>query len=221
MQSAMKILLTAGLSAAAMYLLDPADGKRRRARARARLEDGRDSLVQGANKAAEGVDKAARQARDLGHDASKRTDGIVESLRDLGHEIGERAAQLMLGATAAGRVARDRASATAHSVGSAVERHRPHRSASRAPAVKVLRSPVTWVVTVGVGAAAMYFFDPSQGLYRRAKLRKQVDDLRAKLLPSRSRETRAETAIDEPSVAQPGGNGSGRDLHERDASLRS
>lgn len=182
MQPAMKILLTAGLGAATMYYLDPAQGRKRRDLARAQLEHGRHSL-----------EHASRQARFVGHDVGERAGRALNGMRAAGHGVGDRAERALHRARAArdgvgdraGRLAhglretghdvRERAAGVAASLGSLFERGRSRahfrRDTNSRSALKFLGIPLKWLFVGGLGAAAMYFFDPSQGIYRRSRFR--------------------------------------------------
>jgi gas vesicle protein len=155
MQSLMKILLGAGVSAASMYYLDPSRGQDRRADARARLEYGRNAVAEGVNKASSGFDSAARQARDAGSKLGRETGRLSHGARNL----------------AAGAVG------TAASFLNRSQSHGTTRAALKhAPRGKFLIPG--WAITAGVGAAAMYFFSPSQGEARRARLYERLDGWR-------------------------------------------
>lgn len=149
MQSLMKILLGAGVTAASMYYLDPSRGQDRRADTRSRLEHGKDAVAKGVHKASSGFDSASRRARDAGSKLGRETGRLSHDARNLA-------------AGAAGTVA------------SMLNRNRS-RIKSRAalqsaPRAKFMLIPGSWIVTVGLGAAAMYYFDPAQGQSRRLRL---------------------------------------------------
>lgn len=192
MQSSFRILLTAGLGAATMYYLDPSRGSRRRALARARFEDGRDSLTHGVQKATHGLDRATRRARVISRDASRRADRFMHGARTLSHDIGEHADEATHGARIFGREARDRAAGAAATLGSFIERNRPNGRLlpENGESRRLLTSPAAWLITVGAGAAAMYFLDPVQGLYRRTRFRDRVNRWRAKLAEGASETVR-------------------------------
>ena len=128
MHTPMKILLSAGFTAASMYYLDASRGNERRADARARFENGKDLL--------------SRETGKLNHGA------------------------------------RNLAAGTAGTVASLLNRNRSHgnaRAALRdAPRATFLLIPGTWIVTVGLGAATMYYFDSLQGQSRRTRLRARL-----------------------------------------------
>jgi gas vesicle protein len=155
MQSIMKILLTAGAAAASMYYLDPSSGQDRRAVARARLEDGKDTVAHGVHRASNRFDSASRQARDAGRTLGRETGKLSDDAREL-------------------------AAGVAGTVASFLNRNR-----SQGKARAALRSATRgkflipgWLITTGVGAAAMYFFSPSQGEARRARLYERLDGWR-------------------------------------------
>lgn len=182
MQPAMKILLTAGLGAATMYYLDPAQGRERRDLARERLEYGRDRL-----------EHASHTAKVVGHDVGERTERALHGLRAVGqgigdragrtlhraqavrHDVGRRAGRLGHGLRDAGYGARERAAGAASTLGSLFGRSGSnvgfHRNRKGRSALKLMGIPVKWLFVAGIGASAMYFFDPSQGLYRRVRFR--------------------------------------------------
>ncbi len=149
MQSVMKILLGAGVTAASMYYLDPSRGQDRRAEARARLEHGKDAVAQGVHKASSGFDSASRHARVAGHRLGQETGKFSHGARNL-------------------------AAGAAGTAVSFLNRNRSHgrtRAALRdAPRGKFLLIPGAWIATIGLGAAAMYYLDSSQGESRRARL---------------------------------------------------
>ena len=74
--------------------------------------------------------------------------------------------------------ARNLAAGAAGTFASFLNRNRSHgkaRAALRvAPRAKVLLIPGTWIVTVGLGAATMYYFDSLQGQSRRKRLRARL-----------------------------------------------
>jgi hypothetical protein len=162
MKSPTKALLPAGLGAVAMYYLDPAQGRKRRDLARDRIEYGRDRL-----------EKASHTARVVGHDVSERADGAFARARAVGHDVGERAGRLTHGLKSVGRDTGHRAAGAVSSLGSLFN-GRPARRAPRESAWKFLGVPVMWVFIAGIGASVMYLFDPSQGIYRRARLRQRL-----------------------------------------------
>lgn len=182
MQRAMKIMLSAGLGAATMYYLDPAQGRERRDIARERLEHGRDSL-QHAGKTAMAVghdvgDRAGRTwygVRAAGHQVGSRADRALHRARAVGYDVGDRAGRLTHGLREAGHDVRERAAGAASSLASLFERGRSRghvrRNRTGRSALKFLGIPLTWLFVAGIGASAMYFFDPSQGLYRRVRFR--------------------------------------------------
>lgn len=162
MKSPTKVLLTAGLGAVAMYYLDPAQGRKRRDLALDRIEYGRDRL-----------EKASHTARAVGHDVSERADGAFARARAVGHDVGERAGRLTHGLRSVGRDTSHRAAGAVSSLGSMFN-GRHARRASRGSAWKFLGVPVMWLFVAGIGASVMYLFDPSQGIYRRARLRQRL-----------------------------------------------
>ncbi len=149
MQSLMKILLGAGVTAASMYYLDPSRGNDRRADARARLEHGKDAVAQGVHKASNSFDSASHHARVAGHRLGQETGKFSHGARNL-------------------------AAGAAGSVLSFLNRNQARgkvRAALRdAPRGKFLLIPGSWIATIGLGAAAMYYLDSSQGESRRARL---------------------------------------------------
>lgn len=190
MQHTTKFLLTAGIGAAAMYFLDPAQGQRRRELARDRLEHGRET-------AAHTLDRATQVARAVGHDVSVGADRTVHGLRavrrgvgdvaektarrarslghearSLGHEVGSRTERLAHGLRAVGRDTRERA-ARAGSVVIPFDGRRSGKALTRSSLrpLRLMGIPLKWLLVAGIGASAMYFLDPSQGLYRRARVR--------------------------------------------------
>jgi hypothetical protein len=149
MQSLMKILLSAGFAAASMYYLDPSRGQERRAVARSRLEDGKDALAQGVHTASNRFDSVSRHARDAGRTLGRETGRLSQDARNL----------------AAG------AAGTALSFLNRNRSHGKARAALRdAPRGKFLLIPGSWIATIGLGAAAMYYLDSAQGESRRARL---------------------------------------------------
>jgi hypothetical protein len=157
MKSPTNLLLTAGLGAVAMYYFDPAQGRKRRDLARDRIEYGRDRL-----------EKASYTARRAGHDVGRRADRSIHRLRAVGHEISERADAAYERARAVGHDTGHRAAGAVSSLGTLFgERH----SSRAAAPMKLVGVPVLWLLVAGIGASVMYLFDPSQGLYRRARLR--------------------------------------------------
>jgi hypothetical protein len=186
MQTPMKILLAAGLGAASMYYMDPTRGQKRRRLARARIEYGKDAVSHGVQSATEGFNTASRHARAAGHQVSRRSGKLWKGARSLGHDLGERMDQVSHGASDAGNEVRNRAAGAAATVGSFFNRHRPNghalaemRDEPRGK-LKFMLIPVTWIFTVGMGAAAMYYFDSSQGIYRRTRLRDRFEGWRNK-----------------------------------------
>ena len=191
MQSPMKIMLSAGLGAAAMYYLDPVQGRERRDIARERLEQGRGGL-QHAGLAAKsvghdvgkGTGRAIRGMRAAGHEVGGRAERAWHLARSAGQDVGDRAGRFTHGLREAGHGARERAVGAAASLGSLLDGHRPrlrrpklgrhsrHHSHGH-PALKFVGIPVKWLLFAGIGAAAMYFMDPSQGLYRRVRFRER------------------------------------------------
>lgn len=161
MKSPTKVLLTAGLGAVTMYYLDPAQGRRRRDLARDRIEYGRDRL-----------EKASHTARAVGHDVSERADGAFARARAVGHDVGERAGRLTHGLKSVGRDTGHRAAGAVSSLGSLFNGRASSRSAGSP--WKFLGVPVMWLFVAGIGASVMYLFDPSQGVYRRARLRSRL-----------------------------------------------
>jgi gas vesicle protein len=155
MQSLMKILLGAGVSAASMYYLDPARGQDRRAEVRARLEHGKDAVAQGIHEASNRLDSASRYVRDAGSELGRETGRLSHGARNLAAGAAGTAASLLN---------RDRSHGTARA------------ALKHAPRGKFLIPG--WLVTAGVGAAAMYFFSPSQGAARRARLYERLDGWR-------------------------------------------
>ena len=170
MKSPTKVLFTAGLGAIAMYYLDPAQGRKRRDLARDRIEYGRDRL-----------EKASHTARVVGHDVSERADGAFDRARAVGHDVSERAGRLTHGLKSVGRDTGHRAAGAVSSLGS-IFNGRSTRRTRQDSAWKFLGVPAIWLVVAGVGASVMYLFDPSQGVYRRARLRSR--------LPGRNKGTR-------------------------------
>lgn len=162
MKSPTKVLLTAGLGAVAMYYLDPAQGRRRRDLALDRIEYGRDRL-----------EKASRTARTVGHDVSQRADGAFQRARAVGHDVSQGAGRLTHGLRSVGRDTSHRAASAVSSLGSLLN-GRDTRRSRQGSAWKFLGIPVLWLVVAGVGASVMYLFDPSQGVYRRARLRNRL-----------------------------------------------
>jgi gas vesicle protein len=155
MQSVMKILLGAGVTAASMYYLDPERGQDRREVARTRLEHGKHAVAQGVHEASNRFDSASRHARDAGSKLGRETGRLSHGARNL--------AAGAVG-TAASFLNRNRSHGTAR----AALKHAP-RGTFLLPG---------WLVTAGVGAAAMYFFSPSQGEARRARLYERFDGWR-------------------------------------------
>ena len=202
MQTPMKILLSAGFAAASMYYLDPSRGNERRADARARLEHGKNAVAQGVQRASNSLDSASRHARVAGRKLSRETGKLNHDARNLA-------------AGAAGTVA------------SILNRDRSHaktRAALQdAPRAKFLLIPGTWIVTVGLGAATMYYLDSLQGQSRRARLRARLADWRdeakekmsaiGRKLPDKAEESteKAEEIMD-----QMIGNGSADHLRKQD-----
>lgn len=178
MQTPMQILLTAGLGAASMYFLDPSRGHKRRHRARARIEHGKDAVAHGVQSATDGFNSASHHARAAGRRVNRQSGRFMKGARSFGHDLSERMDQVSHGARDASHEARDRAAGAAASVGSFFNRHRPGNGHALADMrdeprgkLKFMLIPVTSIITVGLGAAAMYYFDSSQGLYRRTRLR--------------------------------------------------
>lgn len=175
MKSPTKLLLTAGLGAVAMYFFDPAQGRTRRDLARDRIDYGRDRLEKASHTAlAVGHDVGSRADRTLhrlravGHDVGERADGVFERARSVGHDVGERAGRLTHGLKSVGRGTGHRAAGAVSSLGSLFNGRRARRP------LKLVGVPVMWLLVAGIGASVMYFFDPSQGIYRRARLRSRL-----------------------------------------------
>lgn len=164
MKSPSQILLTAGLGAVAMYYLDPAHGRKRRDLARERIEYGRD-----------GLEKASHTARVVGHDVGNRADVAFSRARAVGHDVGERAGRLAHGLKSVGRDTGHHAAGAVSSLGSLFGGRHSGRSARP---LKLVGIPVLWLLVAGIGASAMYLFDPSQGIYRRARLRSRLPRVR-------------------------------------------
>ena len=215
----MKILLTAGLGAASMYYLDPSRGRQRRKLARTRIEHGKDAVTHGVQSATEGFNTASHRARVAGRRVSRSSGKFLKGARSLGQDFGERVDQVTHGARDASHEARNRAAGAAATVGSFFNRHRPNghalaemRDEPRAR-LKFMLIPVTWIATVGIGAAAMYYFDSSQGVYRRTRLRDRFaswrNDAKDKLgSVGRDESNDAEELTEQPKA----GNGSGDHL---------
>jgi hypothetical protein len=149
MQSIMKILLGAGVTAASMYYLDPSRGQDRRADARARLEHGKDAVAQGVHEASNRFDSASRHARSAGHRLGQETGKLSHDARNLAAGVAGTVIAFLNRNQARGRT----------------------RAALRdAPRAKFLLIPGSWIATIGLGAAAMYYLDSAQGESRRARL---------------------------------------------------
>lgn len=227
MQSPLKILLSASLGAATMYYLDPTRGRYRRARAQARIEHGREAVTHGVHQATHGLDKAAHRARVARRSIGRRADKAVHGARAFGHDFGDRADQFSHGARSFGHEARERTAGAAATLGSFFERHRPrdidywYGSGESRPA-RVLKSPATWLATVTVGAVAMYFFDPSHGFYRRAKVRYRLTKWRqSRRLAKMDDRAKSDDPLKERQASeQPHpGNGTDRRSHDRDTPI--
>ncbi len=213
MQTPMKILLTAGLGAASMYYLDPSRGRQRRHLARARIEHGKDAVAHGVQTATDGFNTASHRARVAGRRVSRRSGQFMKGARSFGHDLGERMDQVSHGARDASHEARDRAAGAAASVSSLFNRYRPGNGHALAdmrdePSAKLkfMLIPVSWIATVGLGAAAMYYFDSSQGLYRRTRLRDRFAAWRNKAKDKigavgRDKSDDAEEITDQPKAA--------------------
>ena len=207
MKSPTKVLFTAGLGAVAMYYLDPAQGRRRRDLARDRIEYGRDRLEKASHTArAVGhevgtrADSTIHQLRAVGHDVGERAGGAWEHARAVGHEVGERAARLTHGLKIVGRDTGHRTAGVVSSLGSLFNgRHSRRRSASSP--LKLLGVPVMWLFVAGIGASVMYLFDPSQGIYRRARLRNRLP--RQRTTGDSGREAANDNSSAEPVQAGP------------------
>ena len=221
MQTPMKILLTAGLGAVSMYYLDPSRGRHRRALAVSRIEHGKEAVTQGVHTATDGLNRASHRARVARRNMSRRTDRFLRGARDFSHDNGDRVDQVTHGARDVSQDARSRAAAAAATVGSFFDRHRPNgnpleemRDEMRdEPRVKFLLIPVTWIFTVGLGAAAMYYFDSSQGVFRRTRLRNR-------LATWRDRATEKVSAVGRDKPRQPkAGNGSADSQPQQEQSL--
>lgn len=205
MQTMTKLLFTAGLGAATMYYLDPAQGRRRRAIALDRIEHGRDGLQQ-----------ATRTARAVSRDVSHRADRTIHGLRAVGHDVGEQAGRLSHGLRTIGRGTRDRAAGAASSVGALFQRNDRHAYGERArSALKFAGIPVKWLLVAGIGASVMYFLDPSQGLYRRVRFRRRyLDGAREKMGAAFERERAQGKETDEAQQAAGAPSNSGATRRE-------
>jgi hypothetical protein len=145
----MKILLSAGFAAASMYYLDPSRGQDRRAEARSRLEHGKDAVAQGVHKASSGFDSATHRALDAGRNIGRETGKLGHDARNLAAGVAGAVVSFMNRNQARGRT----------------------RAALReAPRGNFLLIPGSWIATIGLGAAAMYYLDSAQGESRRARL---------------------------------------------------
>lgn len=221
MQTPMKILLTAGLGAASMYYLDPSRGRQRRHLARARIEHGKEAVAHGVQSATDGFNTASHRARIAGRRVSRRSDQLLKGARSLGHDLGERVDQVTHGARDASHGARNRAAGVASTVGTFFNRHRPGNGHALAemrdePRAKFLLIPVTWIATVGLGAAAMYYFDSSQGLNRRTRLRNRFAGWRIKAQEKLGAVGRDKSGDAEEISEQPkAGNGFGNHLRQQ------
>lgn len=206
MQTPMKILLTAGLGAVSMYYLDPSRGRHRRNLAVARIEHGKEAVTQGVHTATDGLNRASHRARVVRRNVSRRTDRFLRGARNFSHDVGDRVDQVTHGARDVSHDVRNRAAGAAATVGSFFDRHRPNGSALAEirdkPRATFLLIPVTFIATVGLGAAAMYYFDSSQGVYRRNRLRNRFAGWR-----DRAKEKVRAVGRDEPQQPK-AGNGS-------------
>jgi hypothetical protein len=59
---------------------------------------------------------------------------------------------------------------------------------------------VLWLFVAGIGASAMYLFDPSQGIYRRARLRSRLPRMRT----TDGKGSEAANDLDSAEPVQPG-----------------
>lgn len=238
MQSATKILLSAGLGAAAMYYLDPAQGHKRRATLRDQLEHGQEAATHGALHGARAIghrtDRAIHGLRAAGHDVSDRAERAIRRARavrhGLGHEVGKRAGRLTHGLRVVGRDTREHAAGAAEALGSTFDRGETDdgvRAITRNSSPwKLMGIPVKWLFLAGIGASMMYFLDPSQGLYRRARFRRRFDQARHKSMDRRHagpdvprEEMPAAPDPEEVAGRQRSGDGPGPHLEDRERPL--
>lgn len=219
MRSPTKALLTAGLGAVAMYYFDPAHGRRRRDLARDRIEHGRDNLQKVSHTAlavghdvGSRADRTIHRLRAVGRDFSHRADELMGHARAAGHDIGERAGRFTHGLTSVGRDAGHRASNAVSSAGSMMSGHlrsghlrsdhRVHGRRSGPSPLRLVGIPVKWLFIAGIGACVMYLFDPSQGIYRRARLRNRIP--RQRMTNSAGRDSDAAYAANSEEPLQAG-----------------
>lgn len=204
MKSPSKLLLTAGLGAVAMYYLDPAQGRKRRDLARERIEYGREGLERASHTArvvghdvGNRADRTIHRLRAVGHGVSEGADHAFERARAVGHDVGVRAGRLTHGLKSVGRDTGYRAAGAVSSLGSLFSGRHSRQSARP---LKFIGIPVLWLFVAGIGASVMYLFDPSQGIYRRARLRSRLPRMR------RADSTGGEAANDMDSAepAEPG-----------------
>ena len=163
------------LGVAAMYLLDPEVGYKRRRWIASGASDalhGAEDLVSGAG---DYLGDAWSQARKMGSRIARNTpdvSDITQSARGAMSAASSRASGIMSDASSSARDAQDQAADWGHSLRRSTHgvRHRlahfidpdHDHAVSHAVAYSTLS-----VSTLALGAAAMYFFDPNQGQSRR------------------------------------------------------
>ncbi len=197
-QAGFSLLCGALLGAAAMYLLDPESGRRRRSNAASLAEDALErarelgydladrsrgaaaGLAAGASGLASGASErfedlrdsgAARSVSGLGHRVSDLASSLWERARHLGSSAGSGVSGAASGISGAASSAAESFRGASHSTRHALARSLDPEHFDRGGSATGYAA--TGLGTLLAGAAAMYLFDPQRGRGRRAYLRDQ------------------------------------------------